>query len=342
MHAILIKMIPDIVQTIEQYCLLKNRLALININKNTYENICVTRLAILPKMDINIFHQKKYSKLKFLDCSNNTNIINLNHLKHSLEILYCGSNRNSKNNIDKNSIKDLRKLRILDCSGNHNMTSVNRFADTLEELYCVGSKISQFGISKLKKIIHFACSEYIEDVNHLANTLITLDCSCSAYITQKGISQLNKVKIFRCESRFVNDVSHLADTLEELSCPSIYCAIGQNNMFKLKHIKKLNCRNNMNISNVNFLSETLEELNCSGKHCALGQNGISKLNRLRVLDCHCNNNIRDLNHMADTLEDLNCSWSNSIDLKGISDLRCLKKIDCKGNRNICMGHSMFD
>ena len=45
--------------------------------------------------------------------------------------------------------------------------------------------------------------------------------------------------------------------------------------------------------------------------------------------------------MAKTLEDLNCSWSNSIDLNGISELCNLKKIECRGNKNICMYEPIF-
>ena len=219
-------MLLDIMQTIEQYCTLRNKIVLINMNIYTYDNIYVTDLVAFPKMNSDIFYQKKYSKLRSLDCFNNTHITNLSHLKYSLEKLNCSSTYCSKSIIDRDSIKDLKKLRILDCSGNRNITSVNRFADTLEELYCAGSNISQFGISKLRKLTRFVCSEYIEDVNHLASTLVMLDCTSSTYINQCGISLLCNIKIFKCGSKCIYDLSHIADTLEELSCTSIYCKIG--------------------------------------------------------------------------------------------------------------------
>ena len=75
----------------------------------------------------------------------------------------------------------------------------------------------------------------ITDVNHLANTLIELDCGwnyiigtyCNCGIDQKGISDLLKLqKLVTDANATITDVNHLRNTLIELDCADI-CGIDQ-------------------------------------------------------------------------------------------------------------------
>lgn len=328
-------MIIDILQAVSNSCNLKTQLKIGEINLYTYHNIYIHNLVAPHNMTIPIFHQKKFSMIKSLNSLNNNHISDLEHLSNTLEALFCERGISGDCKINKSSISKLKKLRILSCIGNKNISSVNCLADTLEELYCSGSIISQFGISKLRKLTHLGCSMFIENVDHLANTLIVLDCSNTRYFGQNDIIQLiNLKKLILHDNNKIIDINHLAETLEELDCGGSKCSLNQNGITQLKKIRIFSCNNNTNINNVNHLAETLEELDCGGSKCSLSQNGIAQLKKIKIFSCGFNPNIWNVNHLSDTLEILDCRYCSGINQMGISKLKNLKKIRYTDNSKI--------
>ena len=101
-------MIVDILQTIINYCPLKNQLMCMEINTHTYNNLYVYAIDHkhtnnMSKMDQKIIEQKKYSRLKILK-SEDSCVTDVNHLCNTLETLICGYD----SRIDQNGIKDLK------------------------------------------------------------------------------------------------------------------------------------------------------------------------------------------------------------------------------------------
>lgn len=307
-------MILDILQIINNHSKIQQQIFLQVINKNTHNNMYIHFLNIseCPYFGQLELEQKKFGKLKKLNCTQNKNILNVNHLQDTLEILYCGqgiykNGSRTECRLNQNGISRLKKLRILNCHSNEHITNVNHLCDTLEELYCANHQfngINQDGISRLKKlkVLDINHSKGIYDVNHLCDTLIELDCG--GFVTdmkQEGISKLKHIKNMSCScNRYINDVSHLASTLKILRCGAWdmwNSEISQNNIEKLKNIEELYCNGNYNIYDVNHLADTLKILDCSG-YCKIDQKGISRLKKLEKINCDNNQNINYLSHLS--------------------------------------------
>lgn len=105
------------------------------------------------------------------------------------------------------------------------------------------------------------CNAKIYDVNHLADTLIKLECgSMFSKMKQEGISRLQHIKFldFR-RNRYIHNVNHLKD-IEELYCGY---EINDDRISELRKLEELDCRNNDRINDANHLTRTLEKNYCS-------------------------------------------------------------------------------
>ncbi len=242
----------DILQIIINYCDVKTQIRCMMIDTYTYDNVYIYSLntEMNYRVDQNVIEQKKFSRIKYLNCSNNEKIKNLNHLAETLKTLKCIQ----FSGIDQNGISNLKKLKSIDCSLNQKINSVSHLGNTLEELYCSEwSGITQNGINGLKKLKIMDCSgnKEIYNVNSMSETLEILDISTLDYeppyldirecgITQDGIAKLKKIQVLKCSlNDKIYNVNHLSDTLEILMCSG--SNIDQQGISKLKIIKKLDC-----------------------------------------------------------------------------------------------------
>lgn len=94
---------------------------------------------------INCIEQLKFNNLKILNCYDNDQINNVNHVTDTLEKMICKDNC-----IDQKGVSQLHKLRYLNCSHNGYIIDINHMADTLEELYCRNRNLDLCCTSKLK------------------------------------------------------------------------------------------------------------------------------------------------------------------------------------------------
>lgn len=314
-----------------------------------------------------------FKVLKKLNCSNNNDIRDLNHLRETLEDVTCSGAQNlvqigisslklkrfvcrgvnnitnlnhmsdtlaeldisCNENISQEGISKLSKLEILDCSYNRMVNSVNHLSDTLKKLVCRRSGITQEGIAKLENITYLDCkeNEFINNLNHMKNTLQTLYCG-STGIYDNGICELGKLKKMVIDGNtYIANIDFLGESLEELHCCTNLCSLGQNSINKLKKIKILNCRDNNKIKNVNHLSNTLTALDCSGE-CGIKQNGISQLNKIELFVCNDNMYIRDIHHLDCTLRELHCCGKSAVSQKNIQKLTKLRKLYFAQNKKI--------
>ena len=76
----------------------------------------------------------KLKNIKVLNCSDNKNICDVNHLGTTLEKLSCCDNTG----LGQKGISNLKNIRTLICSNNKDIADVNYLADTLEILGCRG------------------------------------------------------------------------------------------------------------------------------------------------------------------------------------------------------------
>lgn len=104
------------------------------------------------------------------------------------------------------------------------------------------------------------CNARIYDVNHLANTLIRLECgSPFSEMKQEGISKLQYIKFLDFHgNNHIHNVNHLKD-IEELYCGD---RIDENGISELMDIKILSLEDNRKIKCINHLAGTLEKLIC--------------------------------------------------------------------------------
>lgn len=151
------------------------------------------------------------------------------------------------------------------------------------------SIIEQKKFNRLKVLKCCAVGD-VKDVNHLADTLVELECSYWCGIDNDGVCKLKKLKKIDCSwNQKIYDLSHVADTLEVLFCRG-KCGINQVSILKFENIKILDCSDNSKIYDVNHLYNTLKVLKCKSVSC-IDMNGVSKLkNKLDKFVCDNNNN----------------------------------------------------
>lgn len=191
--------------------------------------------------------------------------------------------------------------------------------------------IMQKKFSKLKKIC-LNNNTYIENLNHLADTLEVLHCGYNSAITQKGISKLVKLKNFDAKyNTAIYDVNHMS-SLVELHCDG-NCGINQNGIKNLTNLKILYANDNKHIYNVNHLSETLEKLYC-GFESGIDQNGIANMTKLHTLYAKSNEKIKSVNHLSNILIYLDCSSNSGITQEGIIELNKLCTLNMYNNDRI--------
>lgn len=82
-----LKMIDDLIQTIVNNSNIKTQLRCMQMDTCVYDNIYVYVLLAAKKMDQKILEQKKFCKLRILNCSYSQNICDVNHLTETLASL---------------------------------------------------------------------------------------------------------------------------------------------------------------------------------------------------------------------------------------------------------------
>ena len=139
-------MITDILQIIVTYCTQYNAVTCIQLNSDTYTNLYIYRLDI-SKNNANqkIIEQKKFSKLKILQCSSHSDINN--------QIYYETKGYHGMVLLDKNDICIKKILKIDSYNCNPHIHNIKHLSNTLEILCCGGfSNIDQNNLDHLKKL----------------------------------------------------------------------------------------------------------------------------------------------------------------------------------------------
>jgi len=175
-------MIIDLLQTVINYSKLKPQIYITQIDGYVHESVYIFHLTVPKNVRFNqsILEQKKFAKLKKIDCNGNIRISSVNHLADTLEELKCNGCRG----INQIGISKLTKLKVLKCHNNGKIHDINHLANALIELNCSGyCGINQKGLSQLKYLRKLNCSgnTNISDVNYLYNTLVSLSgqpCTC--------------------------------------------------------------------------------------------------------------------------------------------------------------------
>lgn len=125
-------MIVDILRIIVNFCQLKNQIECTGANKCVYSNIYIFSLNCYGlNIDQNIL-ERKFSKLKILNCRYNSDTNSVKHLEYTLEELNC----NGICGIDQKGISELNILKSPYCAHNDKIINVNHLADKLQVLNC--------------------------------------------------------------------------------------------------------------------------------------------------------------------------------------------------------------
>lgn len=190
------------------------------------------------------------------------------------------------------NITDYCRLRDqITCTKITSLTNENLYIYEVDtEFKKINQKIvEQKKFSKLK-ILKCNASRDVKDVNHLADTLIELECCYLCGIDDLGICKLNKLKKLNSSwNEKIQNLEHLADILEVLICRG-RCGIHQISVFKLKNVKILDCSGNPKIHDVNHMYGTLKVLKCK-EGSNIDNSGILRLkNKLDKFVCDGNAN----------------------------------------------------
>lgn len=171
------------------------------------------------------------------------------------------------------------------------------------------STILQKKFSKLI-ILDLYDNKYVNDVNHLCDTLIGLNCG--GYINgvaQCGLIKLNKLRYLNIyDNSKVNCLKNFVDTLEGLNCGGGLSAITQNDLINFTRLKFLNIYCNDKIIDVNHMNSHLIGLNCGSFYAGrmkIEQKGMQKLRRLELLFSENNHNIH-VKNINDIITDNRC------------------------------------
>ena len=159
--------------------------------------------------------------------------------------------------------------------------------------------IQQKKFSKLI-ILDIYDNKNINDVNHLGDTLIELNCGgYTNGVTQLGISKLKNLKYLNIyDNNKIKCIRNFADTLEGLNCGGGLSSISQNNLDNLTKLKYLNIYCNDKINDLNHLKDTLIGVNCGSFYAGrmkIKQDGIKDLEKLEILFSENNHNINKKN-----------------------------------------------
>lgn len=191
-------MIIDVLQIISNFLTLKNKIMIHEMNKNTENiyifsiytnNVLSTKSDNICTMDQNILLQKKYSKLKILDCGNCAKLTDVNHLKNTLRVLICNNS-----GITDEGIAELKNLNVLYCSYNQNIHNIEHLYGSLRTLGCEGNScgLKHICLTNMKKLQKLFCANNGQFTisGDVCNTLRVLNCSRNYGITQTDVTKL--------------------------------------------------------------------------------------------------------------------------------------------------------
>lgn len=237
----------------------------------------------------------KFMNLQYLDVRNKHSGLELSSLyniKNTLTTLICIGKFNP---IDQKILNELNVLRYLDCTENRKINNIDKFSCTMETLICTGSNICDISkLKKLQKFtdltqrlhnfenvtntIRSICCYNIDqeslnkminleslkirgnghniiNLNHLKNTLTTLDLYYSGKIQCDAIKDLYKIYAFRghieniYECPFTRSLRELQDAF-----------INQNELSVFRNLRALYLCNTYKSYNLGHLNNTLKIL----------------------------------------------------------------------------------
>lgn len=165
------------------------------------------------------------------------------------------------------------------------------------------SKLTQHTIEQRKygKLQKLYCvdNKNIYDLNHLRNTLKTLNCCMVNFVSgqkSEAFELMHNIET-NLNYNFCNGYQLFLDNVAKLSECFNY-GVNQNGIMYLE-LNELRCVGNVNIRNINHMKNTLKKLICGSDN--LCQDGIAEL-KLEHIEILYKSNIINLNHMKNTLE----------------------------------------
>lgn len=190
-----------IIQNIVNHSNLQNQIKCSQIDRCVNDNLLIYSLDAKNNVDQQIIKKRIFGKLKILDCRDNQEIYNVNHLANTLMYLDCSGDCC----VPYCGISMLTKLEVLHCSNNGYMSSVNHLKKSLRKLYCDGSNcsINQYGISELENLEVLSCvgNIFIRNVNNFRNTLTELECDF-----EPDLNEFEKIRKFKKTDRRGNNI----------------------------------------------------------------------------------------------------------------------------------------
>lgn len=248
---------------IEDFSKLKSSLKSISMMYARIKNIDFPNLEIMKNCD-SLFQDLEITfvdcpKMKHLDYPNGvTNIDYLTNFTEMEELSFLHVDKEFKQLITDDHLRNMKKLRVLRINGMKNITNdvIKTFVD-LEEIDCTGTLITDEGVKNLHKLKVLRCSEHMTDdaTKNLTNLELL---HMSSIMTDGSLENLRNMKTLHC-SHHVTD--KYVQQMTELT--NLYA--------KKSHITDISLEN----------LHKLENLQCS---CFMSDNGIKNLRKLFRID----------------------------------------------------------
>ena len=225
----------------------------------------------IPNSVANIKGIEFFTKLRYLNINNNSNLTSLNISNTELVSLQCYSNKN----LASLNVSGCSKLTDIDCGGCA-LTSLDVSKNKmLNDLDCYGNKLEKLDLSNNKSLQYLTCTN---------NLLTKLDLSNNKNLSYLycGSNQLTELNISGCNN------------LERITCSNNkLTAIDASNLTVLY---MLECDDNL-IESLK-VNDGIESLQCNGNK--ISSLDISDCTGLYYLTCH--------NNLLTALDISNCPW----------------------------------
>ncbi len=295
-----------------------------------------TSMTISGKSISNLQGINYFSKLTWLDCSNN-NLTSLYNVPTSLQTLYCQNNKITSFNY----LQNCSSLKSLNCSNNQ-ISSLTNLPTSIEFLDCSSNKFTILDFCNTSD--HMYTKYYnLKTLNCSNNTQLTELWNSDfgtggAALTSLNVSGCTSLTQIRCEYNKLTSLSSLPSSLKNLnvmgsqltSLPTLpsgleYLSVSSNKLtsFSLSnhnYIKLIQIGNNplttVTINNNSKLEKVYAYYIASS--CNFNCYNNSKLTLLNVED-------------SPGLKTLNCYGNNVLTSLGVTGCTALTELDCHNN-----------
>ena len=296
-----------------------------------------TSMTISGKSISNLQGINYFSKLTWLDCSNN-NLTDLYNVPTSLQTLYCQNNKITSFNY----LQNCSSLKSLNCSNNQ-ISSLTNLPTSIEFLDCSSNKFTILDFCNTSD--HMYTKYYnLKTLNCSNNTQLTelwnSDFSTGgAALTSLNVSGCTSLTQIRCEYNKLTSLSSLPSSLKILNVmgnqltslatlPSgletLSASSNKFTSFSLSNhssIKFLQIGNNPNLTSLTINNNSkLEKVYAyyTTSSCTINCNNNSKLTLLNVED-------------SPGLKTLNCYGNAALTSLGVTNCSSLTTLDCHSN-----------